>query len=156
MIEEQAVVVSLEGDRALLEIERSQPCGLCGATRGCGVSLWGRLFSRRRGSISTTNALNVGVGDHVVIGVEEGALLAGSLVAYLLPLVLVCAGGMLGATFAATRAAADLYGALGALAGLGAGLAWMRLQSARRPDSGRFQPVMLRRAETVSIRQCAR
>lgn len=156
MIEEQAVVVSVEGERAHLEIERSSPCGLCGATRGCGVSLWGRLFSRARGSISTTNALQAQVGDHVIIGVQEGALLAGSITAYLLPLLLICAGGLIGAAFATSRAASDLYAVVGAITGLIAGLAWLRFHIGSRQQDGRYQPVMLRRAEPISIRHCSR
>lgn len=156
MIEEQAVVVRLENDRAYLEIERSQPCGLCGATRGCGVSLWGRLFTRSRGGISTTNALGVAVGEHVIIGVEEGALLAGSLTAYLVPLVLVCGGGLIGAMFATSRATADLFAVVGAVVGLAVGLSWLHFHADRRPQDGRYKPVMLRRAEPLSIRHCAR
>lgn len=156
MIEEQAVVVSVEGERAHLEIERSSPCGLCGATRGCGVSMWGRLFSRARGSISAPNALQAEIGEHVIIGVEEGALLAGSLTAYLVPLILICAGGLIGATFATSRAASDLYAVAGAITGLIAGLAWLRFHTSNRQQDGRYQPVMLRRAETISIRHCSR
>lgn len=47
MIEELAVVVGTDGDKAMLEIVRSKPCGLCGRTRGCGMSLWGRLLGHR-------------------------------------------------------------------------------------------------------------
>ncbi|HEY3325801.1 MAG TPA: SoxR reducing system RseC family protein [Novimethylophilus sp.] len=156
MIEEQAVVVSVEGERAHLEIERSSPCGLCGATRGCGVSLWGRLFSRSRGSISAANALQAKVGEHVIIGVQEGALLAGSIAAYLLPLILICAGGLFGAMFATSRATGDLYAVAGAITGLIAGLAWLRFHTGSRQQDGRYQPVMLRRAESISIRHCSR
>jgi sigma-E factor negative regulatory protein RseC len=156
MIEEQAVVVQVEGTRALLEIERSSPCGLCGATRGCGVSLWGRLFGSRRSGISTSNDLQVQVGDRVIIGVREDALLTSSVMAYLVPVLLICAGALLGSSLAASRAAGDLYAVVGAVAGLLSGLAWMRLQTRGGRQDGRYQPVMLRRAEFNSIRHCSR
>ncbi len=155
MIEEQAVVVGVEGERAHLEIERSSPCGLCGATRGCGVSLWGRLFTRPHGSISAENALQAGIGDHVIIGVEEGALLASALTAYVVPLLLMCGGGILGTVFATSRASSDLYAVAGAVTGLLMGLCWLRLHTSGRQD-GKYQPVMLRRAEANPIRHCSR
>lgn len=152
MIEEQAIVVRVEGDRAYLEVERNQPCGLCGATRGCGVSIWGRLFGSRHGSMSLPNSLQLDIGDRVVVAVQEGALLHGALLAYLVPLLLVCVGGFFGAMLGGSRAASDLYGVLGAIAGLLLGLVVVRRLG---PAVGQ-QPTMLRRAESMIIRQCSR
>jgi sigma-E factor negative regulatory protein RseC len=156
MIEEQAVVVAVAGDRAHLEIRRNAACGLCGTTQGCGVSLWGRLFKRNRGGFWTANALQAKVGEAVVIGIEEGALLAGSLTAYLVPLLLVCVGAFVGNWAAVSRPGADIAAVLGAMAGLLAGFVWVRFQTQRRGLDGRYQPVMLRRGELVSIRHCSR
>lgn len=155
MIEEQAVVVNLEGKRALLEIERSTPCGLCGATRGCGVSLWGRLFSRSRPGVSASNSLDAKVGDHVIIGVEEGALLSGSIAAYLLPIALIFLGAFAGAAMAASRTASDFYAVGGAVVGLVLGLVWVKFYTAKQ-QGGRYEPVMLRRAESIPVRHCSR
>jgi sigma-E factor negative regulatory protein RseC len=156
MIEEQAVVVAVEGDRAHLEIRRNAPCGLCGTTQGCGVSLWGRLFKRTKGGFWTTNPLQATVGDAVIIGIEEGALLAGSLTAYLVPLLLICAGALVGSWSSVSRSGSDAAAVLGAIAGLIAGLAWVKFQTQRRRLDGRYQPVMLRRGELMSIRHCSR
>ncbi len=153
MIEEQAIVVRIDGELAHLEIERSQPCGLCGATRGCGVSLWGRMFSGRRKGIAAPNALQLKVGDRVILALEEGGLLAGSLVAYLLPIVLICAGGLAGAWLGGSRAQSDLFAVIGALAGLLAGLALLKNYAA---GAVQHQPTMLRRADTTVVRQCSR
>jgi len=152
MIEEQAIVVRVENDRAYLEVERNKPCGLCGATQGCGVSLWGRLFSHRRGGMSLPNSLQLGVGDRVVIAVEEGALFSGAMVAYLIPLLLVCAGGFTGAALGVSRSGSDFYGVLGAVAGLLLGLAIVRKVG---PSIGQ-QPTMLRPAESMIVRQCSK
>jgi len=156
MIEEQAIVVRLDGTRAHLEIERSRPCGLCGATRGCGVSLWGRLFGHRNQTFSVDNGIGATAGERVVIGVEEGILLSGALNIYGVPLVLLCLGALLGSSLATARAAGDLYAVCGAATGLLLGLMWIRLRAAGDGQSGRHQPVMLRRAESVAIRHCSR
>lgn len=152
MIEEQAIVVRVEGDRAELEVERSRPCGLCGTTRGCGMSLWGRLLNRRHGSFSALNSLQLSVGDRVVVAMEERALLSGALTAYLVPLLLVCAGGFVGAAQGVSRAESDLYGAAGAVIGLLLGLAIVR----KVGTAVHSQPSMLRRNDTKIVRQCSR
>lgn len=146
MIEEQAVVLSTEGEQALLEIQRNQPCGLCGATQGCGISLWSRVFGQRRSTFSSHNQLQAKVGERVVVGVEEGALLKGSLLAYAAPLLLLCVGALLGSNLSDVQSGKDLYGGLGALLGLGLGLVSVRVYTAVQRGSGRYQPVMLRRA----------
>jgi sigma-E factor negative regulatory protein RseC len=154
MIEEQAVVIRVHGASADLEIERSSPCGLCGATRGCGISLWGTLFGNRRRSFAVANDLGVVEGDHVVVGVNEGVLLAGSLSAYLVPLVLVCIGALGGAALAQSRTTSDFYAVVGALTGLLLGLVWVRfVTAAGSAQHGLYRPVMLRRADFNSVRQ---
>ena len=146
MIEEQAVVIRTEGEQAFLEIQRNQPCGLCGATQGCGISLWSRVFGQRRSTFSSHNQLEAKVGEHVVVGVEEGALLMGSLLAYAAPLLLLCVGALLGANLSDVQSSKDLYAALGALLGLFSGLISVRVYTAAQSGTGRYQPVMLRRA----------
>ena len=49
MIEEQAIVIKTSKDRVTLEVVRTKPCGLCGQVRGCGNSIWGKIFSHRPG-----------------------------------------------------------------------------------------------------------
>lgn len=160
MIEEQAVVIGIKGDHAMLEIERSQPCGLCGATRGCGVSMWGRIFGQHRGLFSATNSLQVNTGDRVIVGIEESALLSSSLIAYLLPLLLLCLGAwgipQLLNVDAGSRQASDMYAVLGAVVGLVGGLLIVKFLTDGKRLIGRYQPVMLRRSEMVFIQQCSR
>ena len=146
MIEEQAVVIRTEGEQAFLEIQRNQPCGFCGATQGCGISMWSRIFASRRNTFSSYNQLQVKVGERVVIGVEENALLMGSLVAYAAPLLILCVGALIGSNLAETQASKDLYAALGALLGLVLGLISVRVYTAAQHGLGRYQPIMLRRA----------
>ncbi len=160
MIEEQAVVIEIKGDQAMLEIERSQPCGLCGATRGCGISMWARIFGQHRGMFSAVNSLQVKTGDRVIVGVEETALLSSSLIAYILPLVLLCLGAWLIPQImnveAVDRQSSDLYAVMGAAVGLIGGLLIIKFLTDGKRLIGRYQPVMLRRSEVVFIQQCSR
>lgn len=156
MIEEQAVVVGIERDMALLEIVRSKPCGLCGQTRGCGVSIWGRLLGHRNTVVRAENRINARAGDNVVVGLDEKALLASSMAAYGVPLISLLIGAALGGSFASTEGSADAYGLMGAGAGLALGLLWLRGHSARR-NSGGYRPVVLRQSIPVAdVRVCKR
>jgi sigma-E factor negative regulatory protein RseC len=65
---------------------------------------------------------------------------------YAAPLAGLFAGGLLG-RYTATALlpqAAEAGGILGALAGLAAGLVWLRRFSRRTEQDGRYQPVILR------------
>jgi len=147
MIEEQAVVVGVERDRALLEIVRRTPCGLCGQTRGCGISIWGRLLGHRNNVFLADNQINAKAGDNVVVGVDERALLASSLAVYVVPLLLLLAGAAIGAYLAPAAANADLRAVAGAVAGLVVGLVWLKWHAAGRGVSARYRPVILRQAD---------
>lgn len=157
MIEELAVVVGIERDQALLEIVRNKPCGLCGQTRGCGVSIWGRLLGHRNNVFRAANQISARVGDSVVIGINEKALLAGSLAVYGVPLFLLLAGAGLGSFLAPPEGSADAHALAGAFAGLVIGLLWLRAHaSGRAPDAG-YRPVVLRFATAgVNLRVCQR
>lgn len=150
MMEEQAVVLRVEHDQTYLEIVRRSPCGLCGQTRGCGVSIWGKLFGHRT-EFRAANPIDAKTGDSVVVGIEEQALLRSALVAYGVPLLTVIAGALLGTWLVPAQ---DLAAVLGAAAGLVSGLAWLRIKSAQRRHDGRFQPVILRRAQDCGKGSC--
>ena len=70
MVEEQAVVVDIDNEDAMLEVIRRTPCSLCGQTRGCGVSLWGKLFRHRPHIFKAANQVKARVGDLVIVGIE--------------------------------------------------------------------------------------
>jgi sigma-E factor negative regulatory protein RseC len=118
MIESEAVVIGVEGNYALLEITGAAGCGSCEKAAGCGL---GDGSSRRRQRVR--NAVGVRVGDTVILGAPEGAVLKAALRAYILPLGLALIGVASGLTLAGDRVAV-----LGGLAGLAAG--WFALRGA--------------------------
>lgn len=157
MIEEQAVVVGIDQDQVLLEIVRNKPCGLCGQTRGCGISIWGRLLGHRNNVFRAVNQINARPGDNVVVGIDEKALLTSSLAAYGVPLFSLLIGAALGGSFAPVSANADVYAFVGAGAGLVLGLLWLRWHAAGRGANARYRPVLLRPADaSANNRLCHR
>lgn len=156
MIEERAVVIGVEGDRVLLEVVRSKPCGLCGQTRGCGISIWGRLLGHRSKVFRADNQINAQAGDMVVVGVDEKALLAGSLAVYGAPLFALLAGAVAGGLLVPAGANADGWTLAGASLGFALGLLWLRLHVAGRELDGRYRPVLLRQDAGDAHRPCHR
>ena len=148
MIEERAVILSLESESsavdstATLEIERKIACGLCGKTRGCGNSIWGKLFAHQSTAFKAQNRINAKVGDSVIVGINESALLKSALLLYILPLATMLIGAILATQIHDTNG----YAMLGALVGLVLGLLWVKGHTMSSNYFKLQQPVILRLA----------
>ncbi len=149
MIEERAVILSLESDSAAsdnstatLEIERRTACGLCGQTRGCGNSIWGKLFAHQSTAFKAQNRINAKVGESVIVGINESALLKSAFLLYILPLVTLFLGAILATQIHDTNASA----VLGALTGLVLGLIWVKGHTMSNSYFKLQQPEILRLA----------
>ena len=124
MIEEQAVVIKASKERVTLEVVRSKPCGLCGQVRGCGNSIWGKIFSHQSGHIETRNDLNAKLGDVVIVGIDETLMLKSSLMLYGVPLFLMFLGMVIANTFAKEKV--EFYALVGAVTGLFLGVVMIK------------------------------
>ena len=156
MIEERAVILSLEqllqnqsndsqsGSIATLEIERKTACGLCGQTRGCGNSIWGKLFGHPTTAFKAQNRINAKVGESVIVGINEKALLKSALLLYILPLVTLFIGAILASQLRQT----DGSTMLGAVIGLVLGLLWVKGHTMSNRYFSLQQPVILRLANS--------
>lgn len=91
MLSESATVVSVDPDGVWVEARAKSQCGDCQARKGCGHSLLDTLFARsnRLKAYSEDGRLLQGLktGETVTIGVPEQAVLIGSLLLYLFPLL---------------------------------------------------------------------
>jgi sigma-E factor negative regulatory protein RseC len=87
MIEERARVVAIEDDQLLLEAQTSTACNACAARQGCGTSVLSKWVGRKFTRFQAPNTVNAQVGDEVVVGLAEEAMLKGSVLVYLLPLL---------------------------------------------------------------------
>ncbi len=150
MIEETGTVVKVESGYAWIETERRSTCGSCSANKGCGTATLARVMGQRRTRVRALDPLEVKPGERVVIGLEEAALVRGSLAVYTVPLLGLLAGALFGDFMAQQLLVASrdgmsiLFGAAGALLGIG----WLRSFSRRIYNDRRYQPVILRRLET--------
>lgn len=144
-IEGIARVVRIDGDTAWFEPEQTTSCGHCASAASCGTGSngIGSLSSRiefRRFPLHNANGLDVG--ERVVVGVAERALIRAALTAYGLPLVTaLTAGGI-----AESIWGSDLATMAAMAGGLLGGLLLARLVARRLSARGELAPHFLRRA----------
>lgn len=112
MLEANGVVIALEGEYALVQVDRSG-CGRCHEVGGCGGNQLDKLFGNTLSRFQVKNPGNSSVGDCVTLVIAEGSIRRSAIRAYVLPLIALFSGAFLGLTLAGEAGAM-----LGALVGL--------------------------------------
>lgn len=146
LVEGYAHVVAVEGGTAWLEPEQTTSCGGCASASACGAKGIGTLADRleaRRFSLPNQDGLRVG--ERVVVGVSEKALVKASLTAYAIPLATMLFSGAM----AQWVAGSDLITMAAMFGGLALGLVGARLNAKRLNARGELSPHYLRRADIV-------
>jgi sigma-E factor negative regulatory protein RseC len=100
MLETRAIVIQILKSHALVQANQGNGCEQCNG-KGCGAGKLAQLFCSKPRLFQVENPINAGVGDQVIISVAEGAVLRGIGMVYLLPLILLLGGAMLGNLWAA-------------------------------------------------------
>jgi sigma-E factor negative regulatory protein RseC len=148
MIEETATVVAATPDFIWVEARARSACSSCGTQDSCATSSVAKLFGMRRQQLRLPNTLAAKLGEKVVIGVADQVMVTASLAAYVLPVVL-----MLGAAIAAdVQGMGDMQQAGLGLLGLLVGLLGAGILTSNRRMLRYFQPQLLRRADTLTLR----
>jgi len=144
MIEANARVIALEQDHLILEAEVSSACGGCAVSKGCGTSVLAKTVGRKFTRFRVRNSIAANVGEQVVIGLPEEALIRGSLAIYLLPLLAMVLFS-LGADYVLVAEAEnrDLLVAFAAMLGLAAGVFLSRFYLAQEHIAAQYNPVIL-------------
>ncbi len=146
-------MVAVDGRYAAVRTEPRSVCGGCQARGACGTSLLERVFGARSTQVWALNEARASVGERVVVGISEQGLMVASVAVYLMPILALVVGAVLGQTLI-SGASADLGSLLGGALGFALALAWLRGYSARAARRTELQAVVMRRAEagrSVSI-----
>lgn len=151
MIEESGVVVAVDGAHARVARDGDGGCGSCGSGQGCGLSLWARFFGRRQNEFTVRNPKGARVGDRVLVGIPEQALVRGALLVYLLPLVAMLSAGVVAQELQG-EAVSEMAVWMAAAVGLGAGLWFASVVAHRWRRDPRYVPVVLERQGDSSSR----
>ena len=148
MIEENALLVSVHGDLAEVEIQRSAACGECSAKNGCGSTVFSSLFGKRRTRIQVLNRIQARPGEKVVIGLHEAPFLRAAFALYAAPLLAMIGGAIVGEWLAQRSAAGslELGSLIGGLLGLLAGFGWLRRFARRSQSDTNYRAMVLRMA----------
>jgi sigma-E factor negative regulatory protein RseC len=146
MIEETARVIAIEGNQLLLEAETRAACNACAAKQGCGTSVLSKWVGRKFTRFQAPNTVNARVGDSVVVGLAEEAMLKGSVLVYLLPLLAMIGFALLADGLVSTDTASrELLVLISAIAGFVLMLIFSRWFLATGSSRSRLTPVVLRK-----------
>ena len=152
MIEEKAIIVNVENEFAWVETQRKSTCSACQVNKGCGTSLLSNVLGQKRTRLKLKNPGGFQAGDHVVLGLEEGALVKGSLLLYALPLVFMFAFAMIGygIFFLYELVYSEGYKILFSLAGLIIGFWFVASRSGKLSTDSRYHASILRKVEETA------
>ena len=142
VLETRAIIVQTEGQFAQVQVSQADGCEQCNG-KGCGTGKLSQLFCSKPRQFQVDNPINASIGDQVIISVAEGAVLRGIGLVYLLPLILLLMGAVIGNSLAEQAEQRDSYSAVGALLGLVAGFVIAKWISSRQVKN-RSQPYIAR------------
>ncbi len=146
MIEETARVVAIENNQLLLEAETRAACNACAAKQGCGTSVLAKWVGRKFTRFQAPNTVNARVGDEVVVGLAEEAMLKGSVFVYLLPLLAMIGFALLAdGLISMDTASRDLLVLVSAVAGFVFMLFISRWFLSTSSNRSKLKPVVLRK-----------
>jgi sigma-E factor negative regulatory protein RseC len=146
MIEETARVIAIEDGQLLLEAQTTTACSACEAKQGCGTSVLSKWVGRKFTRFQVPNTVNARVGDEVVVGLAEEAMLKGSVLVYLLPLLGMIGFALLAEVLISAEAGSrDLLVLVAAIVGFALTLAIARRLLASGSNRRRLTPVVLRK-----------
>lgn len=154
MIEQHAIILALDSQTetqslATIEVVRKTACGICGKTQGCGNAIWGKIFAHKMTSFKADNDIDAKVGQSVIVGIDERAVMRSALLLYMVPLVTM----FLGAILISQVHVSDIAAMIGAIIGLLVGYCWVRAHITGRIYYQNQQPKILRLDATETEEQ---
>ena len=150
MIEETAIVVKCEGEFAWVEAQRKSACGHCSVNKACGTGTIAKIWGQKTSQMKAINRARASEGETVLIGLQEGALVKGSLIIYLLPIVSMILFAIFGEHIAAQwqLASVEATSILFAVIGFVFAGVLIKIYSRHVSSDARYQPIILKRLST--------
>jgi sigma-E factor negative regulatory protein RseC len=87
MIEEQATVVAIEDNKVTVTSTIKSACGGCQQVDNCGSGQVAKAFPQKKLTLTVQSSMALELGDNVVLGLNESALLQSAWQVYLWPLL---------------------------------------------------------------------
>ena len=96
LVLEKAVIVSLHDQQARVAPVSENACSTCASGSACSSALLAPLFRNKSRTLTVDNTVNAKTGEEVTIGLNRMALVVASLLVYLLPVLMLLAGAIIG------------------------------------------------------------
>lgn len=143
MSEELATVVAIDGDHVWVECERRSACNGCQQQPSCGTGTLAKAFPSKAPRLRVRLTAEVRVGQQIRVGIPQASLLRGAALVYVLPLLCLLVGALLGQLWLAPLlSGGEGITILCSLLGGVLGFLLVRYFS-NRLDQGRYGPQML-------------
>lgn len=143
LIEGLARVVAKQDGDVVMEPEQVNACDHCHMADACGSR--GGITQSKAKRFPMHNDFGGEIGDRIVVGIAEGALLRASLVAYGIPLAGLILGGVAGQAAVGSDAGAAICAIVALIFGMGVA----RLVAKQLTRKGDLSPRFLRHAGTA-------
>ncbi|KLV06502.1 transcriptional regulator [Photobacterium ganghwense] len=145
MMRSLATVVAVETGRITVSCQQQTSCGSCGSRDSCGTGIVSKALPGRRHEITIATREKASVGDTVEIGLSERSMLQSALLVYVLPLLGLVLGAILGQWWFVSLAGGGELGVIvTALGFAGAGLWLARRLATRLEGDSAYQPTLIR------------
>lgn len=148
MIEERALVLETTFDEAdfshkmaRVKVQRTNACESCSLKSGCGQSALTKISSNQCLELDVDNKLGAKPGDEVLIAIPESGLMSASLRVYLIPLILMVSGAVIGGLIDPVDESLTM---ILSVMGLITGFAWARFSSQKQAFDTSFLPKITR------------
>ena len=142
MLKESGRIVAIDTDGVWVETTNKSVCGSCAAEKGCGQSLlarWANGHGYLKVLFDGRDPTTVHINDEVDIGIPEDVVVTSSLVIYVIPLVLMLVGAVIGDKFFS----GEITTVIGAIVGFSLGSVFVFIFSRATRHNRRIQPVLL-------------
>ncbi|MGL5303143.1 MAG: SoxR reducing system RseC family protein [Aeromonas sp.] len=143
MSEEIATVVAIEGEYLWVECQRRSACSGCQQQSHCATGTVAKAFPQHAQRLRVKKSAPVEIGQQIRLGISQQSLLRGATLVYVVPLLCLLAGALLGQLWLAPLlSGGEGVTILSCLLGAVVGFLLVRYFS-NRLDQGRYGPQML-------------
>ncbi|MBL4800967.1 MAG: SoxR reducing system RseC family protein [Emcibacter sp.] len=142
-------VVKIEGTTAWVESETQSACGSCAMSKGCGTKVISGYFDKNIIPLVMLNDFDGVIGDRIEVGISNAAILKVSALIYLLPLMGMVAGAILGESFNA----GDIFSVILSVVGLSLGFLLSRIRYSSDRFTANITPIFLKKLERVELQE---
>lgn len=118
MLTETGQIITLDGQFALVNVQRKSSCQGCAAKAGCGTSILSQFFEKRISQVKAFNTAQAAEGDMVELELNESALVYMTFWTYLFPILFMFAVILLVTLLTSVAAIITLAGLVGLVVGI--------------------------------------